>query len=123
MRPVSAIEAAAIVSVAGSLLAIAAPAFVRNVHASRASEAVDGLERIATSAVAYAADRELSASFPQSASLTPAQVPRGTRVLDPPGTWDTPTWKALGFGFDSPHSYSFELEVQGEPARMGFRAI
>lgn len=113
---------AAVFCVGGSVLAAAAPAFFRDLHASRTSEAVDGIAVIARHAVAYSLDRELPASFPPPSPLTPAEVHRGKRALDPPGTWDTPTWKALDFGFKTPHYYSFAFDVGVDTARIWFKA-
>jgi hypothetical protein len=114
MRSLSPVEAAAAVAIAGSVLATAVPAFVRNLHASRLSEASDGLERIAMRAAALAAGRSADSAYPDTAPLTPAQVPRGERVTDPPGTWDHATWRRLDFELTVPHSFSFEfLSVNG----------
>lgn len=98
------------VAVVGSVLATALPAFVRNLHASELVEPIDGLNRLASRASALAASRPLVEAYPESVPLTPAVVPAGSRVLDPPGTWDHPTWRLLDFQFDVPHSYSFSFE-------------
>src|SRR5262249_39736823 len=63
-----------------------------------------------------------SAAFPDSAPLTPAEVPRGVRDDDPPGAWDHPTWRALGFGFDHPHAFSFAFDSTHGPSESQFRA-
>lgn len=97
----------------GSVAAVAVPTFVREVHASRLVEPTDGLARLGASAVAYA---EANGRFPESAPLTPAAPPRGKKEVDPPGTWDGPTWAALGFRpapEGAPHAYAFELESSG----------
>jgi hypothetical protein len=40
-------------------------------------------------------------------------VPRGERVVDPPGTWRHPTWVRLDFSMqDVPHAFSFAFESQ-----------
>lgn len=119
MKPV---ELALVVSLGASALAAAAPTFLRDLHASRMTEAVDGLTSIGANAAAYADGKELAASFPPPAPRTPADVPRGVAVEDAPGTWDGPTWKALQFGFDQPHRYSFEFDVTPEPQRIWFAA-
>jgi hypothetical protein len=63
------------------------------------------------------------AGFPASVQLTPAEVPRGVRADDPAGVWDHPTWRALGFGFDHPHAFSFAFESsQGAGGVSHFRA-
>lgn len=122
MRSLTPVEAAAVVAIAGSLLATALPEFVRNLHASRLVEPMDGLNRIATRATALAAGRPADKAYPQSIGLTPASVPRGERVTDPPGTWDKPTWRLLHFRFKLPHSYSFAFESHNAPGKASFRA-
>lgn len=101
---------AAIFGIGGSLLAVSVPAFVRALSASKSTEALDGLSRISAQAVAQAAAHEQSESFPPSVGLTPAEVPRGVRVKDPPGTWDHLTWRALAFKMEHEHAYSFQFE-------------
>lgn len=117
MRRFTPVELAIGAAILGSLLAVAVPAFSRDLHASRLVEPVDGLARIGAAAVSYA---EASRQFPDSAPLTPAVPPRGTNDVDQPGTWDAPTWKALGFrpsGEGVPHAYSFSFEsTQGGAA-------
>jgi type II secretory pathway pseudopilin PulG len=110
MRRFTPVELAVGVAILGSLLAVAVPAFSRDLHASRFVEPTDGLARLGAAAVAYA---EVNGRFPDSAPLTPAVPPRGKREADPPGTWDGPTWKALGFRPSAdgvPHSYAFSFE-------------
>lgn len=86
-RSWSALELSAAFAVGGSVLAVAVPAFFRNLSASKLSEPIEGLDRLVTSAVAYAESRPQEISFPPSAPLTPAQVPRGVRAVDPPESW------------------------------------
>lgn len=123
MRSVTPLEAAVAVAVAGAVLATALPAFVRNLQASKLVEPIDGLGRIATRATALAAERPVASAYPESVGLTPAEVPAGIRVTDPTGTWDHPTWRALGFGFTAPHSFSFAFESGGSPEQAAFRAV
>ncbi|MEZ4225021.1 MAG: hypothetical protein R3B13_28970 [Polyangiaceae bacterium] len=122
MRALGPVEAAATVAVVGSVLATALPSFVRNLHASRLVEPIDGLNRIATRATALAAGRPANAAYPGSAPLTPAEVPKGKRVTDPPGTWEHPTWQELQFEFSVPHSYSFAFESENGDAEARFVA-
>lgn len=122
MRSLTPLEAAVAVAVAGSVLATALPAFVRNLQASKLVEPVDGLNRIATRATVLAAGRPVAQAYPESVGLTPPEVPAGTRVTDPPGTWDHPTWRLLDFGFTVPHSFSFAFESGGSPEVASFRA-
>src|SRR5262250_1262650 len=116
MRSFSTLELAAAFAVGGSLLAVAVPAFFRNLSASKLSEPIDGLDRMVTSAVAYAAAHPQEISFPPSAPLTPAQVPRGVRALDPPEAWEHLTWKSLHFSFTEPHAFAFQFDSTFEPA-------
>lgn len=107
------IELAIGVALLGSVTAVAVPTFVREVHASRLVEPVDGLARLGATTVAYA---ELAQRFPDTAPLTPSVPPRGKKEADPPGTWDHPTWKVLAFrpaAEGVPHAYSFALDSSG----------
>ena len=121
MRPFSALEFAAVFAVGGSLLAVAVPAFVRNLSASKLSEPIEGLDRMVQSAVAYAARHPQEISFPPPAPLTPAEVPRGVRVVDPPEIWQHLTWRSLDFRFDTPHAFSFKFDSELDPATQVMR--
>ncbi len=123
MRSLTPVEAAAAVAIVGSLLASALPAFVKNLHASRLVEPIDGLGRIATRATALAAGRAAELAYPASIGLTPAQVPRGQRVSDPAGTWDKATWRELDFSFSVPHSYSFAFDSHDAAGLATFTAV
>jgi hypothetical protein len=122
VRSLTALEAAVAVAVGGSLLATMLPAFVRNLHASELVEPIDGLNRIASRASAIAASRPVASAYPESVALTPTQVPAGSRVTDPPGTWDDATWRLLDFSFTVPHSFSFEFESKNAPDISVFTA-
>ncbi len=108
----------------GSLLAVAVPTFVREVHSSRFVEPVEGLERMGASAVAYGRAHPVAQAFPPSTALTPAAPPRGRCEADPPGTWDQPTWRALDFQpapEGAPHCFAFSFDSTLSPARSAFR--
>lgn len=110
MRRFTPIELALGVSLLGCIAAVAIPAFVREVHASRFVEPTEGLARLQAAVLAYA---ETNGRFPDSAPLTPKTPPRGKKEADPPGTWDAPTWRALDFRAAPegiPHAYSFSLD-------------
>jgi hypothetical protein len=109
-RSWSALELSAAFAVGGSVLAVAVPAFFRNLSASKLTEPIDGLDRLVTSALVYAEGHPQEISFPPSAPLTPAQVPRGLRALDPPECWEHLTWRSLDFRFDEPHAFSFQFD-------------
>jgi hypothetical protein len=112
MRALTPVEAALLVSCAGSILAVVIPSFVRNVHASYVSEATSGVSTIAARAAALMDAAQATSALPDPAPLTPNSVPRGTRVTDPPGIWDHPTWKTLDFRFDAAHAYSFAFDAE-----------
>jgi hypothetical protein len=122
VRALTPVEAAIAFALGGSVLAVAIPEFVRGLHASRLAEPVDGLKRIAASAVSVAAAGLPEPAFPPSAPLTPPEIPRGVRADDPAGAWDQPTWRALGFGFDHAHAFSFSFESTRAPTLAHFRA-
>jgi hypothetical protein len=110
MRSLTPIQAAVAVAIGGAVAVSMVPAFFRNLQASRLAEPLDGLQRIATRATALAAGQTPESAYPDSVGLTPAQVPRGERVVDPAGTWQHPTWARLSFSFDTPHSFSFAFD-------------
>jgi hypothetical protein len=116
------LELAVGIALGGSVLAVAIPAFVRNLQASRVSEAVRGVGDIARGAVAYSEGKLPLEAFPPPAPLTPADVPRGDRVVDAPRTWDHLTWAALGFSMTHAHYFSFAFDSENLPARAVFTA-
>lgn len=121
----TAIEAAVGFAVIGSVLVVAVPAFVREVHGSKQAEAALTLSELGSDTIAYATGKPTALAFPPSAPLTPSEVPRGVRRADPAGAWDHPTWVALGFrpfADDVPHAYAFELDTSLGPTRSTFRA-
>jgi hypothetical protein len=122
MRALAPVEAALLFAIGGSLCAVTIPTFLRNLHASRMSEALDGLEQIALRASVLSDSAPLTAAFPASCPLTPASVPRATLVVDPPHTWDNPTWRLLGFELTTPHAYAFQFDSQNTPDVSRFTA-
>jgi hypothetical protein len=123
MRPLTPVEAAVAFAIVGSLLAVAVPAFVRNVHASRFAEPLDGVARLAARASVLADTSPQQSAYPDSAPLTPAVIPRASLVTDPPGTWDQPTWRLLDFSLQVPHAYAFEFQSKNTPEVSTFSAI
>jgi hypothetical protein len=83
---------------------------------------MEGLARIASQATAMAAARPAAIAYPGNVGLTPEQVPRGEARLDPPGTWDQPTWRSLGFSWAVPHYYSFEFSSESDDTHGVFEA-
>lgn len=113
MRRFTPVELAAGVSLAACVLAVALPTFARELHASRLVEAEDGLTRLGANTVAYTTAH---GRLPDPTPLTPGAPPRGKKEADPPGTWDTPAWRALDFRpapEGVPHAYAFQLETSG----------
>jgi hypothetical protein len=123
MRPLTPVEAAVAFAILGSVLAVAVPAFVRNVHASRFAEPLDGVARLSARASVLADASPQQAAYPDSAPLTPALVPRASLVSDPPGTWDHPTWRLLDFSLQVPHAYAFEFQSKNAADVSTFAAI
>lgn len=122
LRLPSLLELALLVVIGGSVLAVMVPAFFNSLHASRLSEAVQGVQAIGAGAVAYAERKPLPEAFPPAAPLTPAEVPRGRRVADAPGTWDHLTWAALGFSIPYEHYFSFSFESANSSDLASFLA-
>jgi hypothetical protein len=120
VRSLSAVETVTIVAVVGSVLSATIPAFVANLRASRLSEPVEALNQIALHATLYAIGRPVRVAYPASVNLTPAKVPAGQRVVDPPGTWEHPTWRRLDFRILGPHGFSYEFESQLAPNLASF---
>lgn len=122
MRTLTPVEAALALAIGASVLASAIPAFLRNLHASRLVEPIDGLNHIAMRATQLAASKPAEFAYPESVPLTPAQVPRGERVTDPPGTWNHRSWRLLEFEWTVPHSFSFGFESKNAKGHSAFLA-
>ncbi len=113
-RRITWMEGAVAFAIGGSLLAVSVPAFVREVHASRLTEALEGVSSLSAACVAHAAGRPTASAFPPSVPLTPATPPRGVKELDPPGTWSHPSWVALAFRAAPdgvPHAFAYALDT------------
>jgi hypothetical protein len=115
----------------GSLLAIAVPTFVREMHASRLVEPVDGVKRLGVSAIAFGRTQTSPSGqgaqvFPPAAPMTPRVPPRGHREIDPPDTWDHPTWIALDLFRPvppgTPHCFAFAFDSALSAPKSTFRA-
>lgn len=124
-RGLSVVELAATLSISGSLLAIMVPVVSREVRTSKFIEPMDGISHLGTHAMLFALGRPPSNAFPDTAPLTPKEVPQGTREVDPPGTWDHPTWQALRFRPSPegvPHAFSFSFQSESAPGESSFMA-
>lgn len=108
------VEGAIAFAIVGSLFAIIVPSCIRSVRTSRTAEATENLDRIARAAVHHLNDKKPLAPAPQ----TPPIVPRGSAAADPAGTWDHPSWHALGFALDEAHWYAYRLEVDERTVRV-----
>lgn len=110
----TAVEGAIAFAIVGSLSAIIVPSCIRSVRTSRTAEATDNIDRIARAAVAVLNEKKALAPAP----LTPAIVPRGSAAADPPGTWEQPSWQALGFSLEDAHWYAYRLDVDDKTVRV-----
>jgi hypothetical protein len=110
MRSLTPLQLAALVALLGSLAAVFVPEFLRNLHASRLAEPLEGLSHLSSRATMHAAGAPPLLAFPESAPRTPSQVPAGRSATDPAGTWAHPTWRLLSFEKTGPHFFSFEFE-------------
>lgn len=115
---VTVVQAAIGLGLGGTLLCIAVPAFVANLRASKLSEPVTNLRTIVDGAIVYGSKHEGETSLPPSVELTPKDVPKGTSVLDPKGTWDHLTWRALGFNLGEAHAFSYLFKMSYDPIAL-----
>lgn len=122
IKNLSVLQIALGASLGASLVCAFVPTFVSNLHASKLSEALDGLHTLSGSALVLAAGAPPELAFPESAPRTPADVPSGRMVVDAPGTWQHPTWRILGFHMEGPHAYSFSFESGTRPEGAHFVA-
>lgn len=107
----SLVEVALLISLAGILLAVGIPSFVRALHTSKMSEAPEQLRRLYDLTAAYYG--KPPRCLPEAAGPTPATAtPQATtvRFADPesPGA---STWQALGFEPSRPIRYRYTLVV------------
>lgn len=123
MRKLSPVELALVISVGGCVLAVMIPVFHRNLRVSRFVEPLEGLQHITSQAAALAIARAPDGPFPDSVERTPAEVPHAEAVADAPGTWDNPTWRALGFEQPAAHYYSFTFHSRVRGPSVQFTAI
>jgi hypothetical protein len=122
MRALTPVEAALAFAIGGSVLAVFVPPFLRNLHASRLTEPLDGLQRLSGRAAVLADNAPIAQAFPSSVGLTPAQVPRGELVTDPPGTWSDPSWRLLNFAIETPHAFSFAWSSSNAAEQSAYTA-
>lgn len=58
-------------------------------------------------------DEQGHPTWPVTAPRTPQDVPRGTTVVDPPGTWNAGGWRNVNFEISQPHRCSYEMITTG----------
>ncbi len=121
----TAIEVAAATAIGGAVAVVSLATIVREGRRSHLAEAKDGLVRLGEAAMAHA-EANPANPFPESAPLTPSEVPRGVAVVDAEGTWAHPTWRALGdfraSRSGAPHRFSFAFDATTKGARRSFVA-
>jgi hypothetical protein len=123
VRKLGPVETATVVAVGLSALCVVIPVFVRNLRASRFVEPMDGLRHIAAQAAALGLARSADGPYPVTVERTPADVPHGRAVVDPPGTWDHETWRSLGFEQREAHYYSFTFQSRAQGDRIQYSAV
>jgi type II secretory pathway pseudopilin PulG len=113
------------------LLGAILPGLRARARLSRTSEAVDRLAELYRHTQTYwsgqqvgpvAPTRSTLHTLPPPAPLTPAVIPAGRSVVDPPNTWAAPTWNALEFRFEDAHYFAYQYESSGEGTSAGFTA-
>ena len=118
-RGLTVLETCAVISVIGVILAIAIPAFVRELRRSKTSEAAEQLANLHRGAAAYfAATHEAEDGSRLGRCLPPGAGPSPRRPTAEPETVpftdpETPgadTWEALGFSPDYPTRYAYTYE-------------
>lgn len=128
-EPRTALQVCALLSIAGTLVAVGWTTFREELSRARTTEAVDRLAILYRSSATYwelALERSEGAvvarTFPPSAPLTPSRVPPGQRLADPPDSWNQPTWRTLGFSLSEPHFFAYEYRSDGVESAAGFTA-
>jgi prepilin-type N-terminal cleavage/methylation domain-containing protein len=126
------IELMIVVAILGILAAVAIPAFMKYIRRAKTSEAVDKLAYLYRMSSAYATGERVARGllgpvadvrFPDPAAITPAVVPAGVRVVDPPTTWNAiQTWQALSFSIADPHYYAYQYDSSGTGTTAQFTA-
>ncbi len=136
-RPrLSLLEATLLLCIAGIVLAVFVPTFVRRVRTNKILEASDLLQELSDRAAAYYGtswDAGLRRCLPPGAGPTPAEPTIDPEEVDffASGIEGSDTWRALGFQPDRPIRYSYRylpsehgcnLGGEGKDAPVTFRA-
>jgi hypothetical protein len=96
---------------------------------ARTTEATMNVRRLYDSSVSYydndhtnARGDIISAQFPASVPLTPAQIPCGEQVEPSQSHWGAATWESLNFAVSDPHYYSYQYDSSGTRIGATFTA-
>jgi type IV pilus assembly protein PilA len=124
----SSVEVSILVCLAGIVLAVGIPAFVRALHTSKLAEAPRELQRIYAAASAYyamahaTAEGEQRHCLPESAGPSPGQPSRGPVAVQfaAAETSGAASWRALGYEPEGPIRFRYSLRV-GHPGCGGRR--
>jgi len=119
-RPTAAftlVEVSLILAVAGVVLAVAIPAFVRAMRVSKVAEAREELNRIFEHAALYyatpqtVAGRKQLRCLPEAAGPTPESPSADPRIVDfaAPDTPGSATWRALDYAPQGPIRFRYTL--------------
>ncbi|MCB9788528.1 MAG: hypothetical protein H6744_17745 [Deltaproteobacteria bacterium] len=125
-------------AIIGGLAAVAVPAFTKYMKRAKTSEAPAEMDRIYRAAERYyttpryAADgSRLPCAFPPSVGLTPSAGTCCAKLGGPDAdgdgrcdgdaaAWDSPTWKALEFAPQGPHTFVYAFDSSGEGGEATF---
>ncbi len=110
--------------------AIAIPSFIRYMRKAKTAEAVDRTAYLFRAVRAYADGERVGPDgrvatgwLPPSAPRTPAVPPARSKVIDSPGAWDHPAWRALDFAIADPHYFAYEVQVAPDGKSFAIRAV
>ena len=113
-----------VVTMIGILVAIAIPAYSRNVRKARSSEAAAELAKLHTASMTYIYEESRSkpASFPATQAATPdrscCEYPGGKCPANV-DQWDTATWEKLHFQMRDAHYFRYEYVSAGNTGEGG----
>ena len=122
------IELMIVVAIIGILAAIAIPAFIKYVKQSKTSEAGMNLKTLSDGAAAYyETDHYTTTGIPvsekmfptpagtladSSATVNPANIPKGTKHPVTQSEWNVEPWKSTKFSIAKPHYYRYRYHSE-----------
>jgi len=131
-RGFSLIELMVVVVIILVLAAVAIPSFMKYLKNAQTTEARIQIEKITMGARAYYLDNFASKGlgviprqFPESIAMTPAITccaVKGGKCLPNAAAWNEPSWVALAYSMDDPHSYRYEFISSGSATDAVFTA-